>query len=64
MKILLDTQVCRDPDDDIILGTGIAGNVTCIVTGDKDLLVLKRFDSVDIVSPAEFSRYEAVKRSG
>jgi len=64
IPVVLENQVCRDPDDDIILGTAIAGSVTCIITGDKDLLVLKRFDSVDIVSPAEFSRYEVVRRSG
>jgi len=57
----LERPVCRDPDDDVILGTAIAGRVACIVTGDKDLLILKRFGSVDIVSPAEFSAYEAAK---
>ena len=54
-----DTQICRDPDDDAILGTAIAGNADCIVTGDNDLLVLERFQGVDIISPAEFARYEA-----
>ncbi|MGC8786092.1 MAG: putative toxin-antitoxin system toxin component, PIN family [Anaerolineae bacterium] len=34
---------CRDPDDDAILGTAIAGNAACIVTGDDDLLIVKRF---------------------
>ena len=55
----LDDPVCRDPDDDTILGTAIAGAAICIVTGDKDLLVLKRFESIDIVSPSTFSDYEA-----
>ena len=54
-----DTQICRDPDDDAILGTAIAGNADCIVTGDNDLLVLERFQGVDIISPSEFARYEA-----
>ena len=36
----LELAVCRDPDDDFILGTAIAGNAECIVTGDKDLLVI------------------------
>ena len=58
---VLENPVCRDPDDDIILGTALAGDVVCIVTGDKDLLVLKRFESVNIVSPAEFSAYEAAR---
>ena len=59
--VALERPVCRDPDDDLILGTAIAGSAACIVTGDKDLLSLERFSSVDIVSPAEFSAYEAAK---
>jgi len=58
----LDSPVCRDPDDDTILGTALGGDAACIVTGDKDLLVPKQFGSVDIVSPAEFSTYEAVRQ--
>lgn len=57
----LGATVCRDPDDDAVLGTAIAGNATCIVTGDNDLLVISRFRGVDIVRPAEFAKYEAVK---
>ena len=55
-------QICRDPDDDAILGTAVAGNADCIVTGDSDLLVLERFRDVDIISPSEFAGYE-VQRS-
>lgn len=58
-----DRQICRDPDDDAILGTAIAGNVDCIVTGDSDLLVLERFQGVDIISPSEFVRYESESQS-
>jgi len=57
----LGTAVCRDPDDDAILGTAIAGKATCIVTGDNDLLIIKQFRTVDIVRPAEFAEYEAAK---
>jgi putative PIN family toxin of toxin-antitoxin system len=53
--------VCRDPDDDAILGTAIAGGAACIITGDADLLVIKQFRAVDIVRPAEFADYEADK---
>lgn len=53
-----DTQICRDPDDDAILGTAVAGNADCIITGDNDLLVLERFLDVDIISPSEFAQYE------
>ena len=37
----LERQVCRDPDDDNILAAAMSGNCDCIITGDKDLLVLK-----------------------
>ena len=57
--VTFEEQVCRDPDDDAILATAVAGNANCIVTGDSDLLVLERFGDVDIVAPSEFARYEA-----
>jgi len=50
----LDHQLCRDQDDDTIIGTALAGDCACIVTGDKDLLVLQRIQGVRIVSPNEF----------
>ncbi|WP_198807738.1 putative toxin-antitoxin system toxin component, PIN family [Leptolyngbya sp. BL0902] len=58
------SQICRDADDDNVLGTAIAGNAVCIVTGDKDLLSLNPFQSVDILSPAEFAAYEERLWSG
>ena len=57
-----ETQICRDPDDDAILGTAVAEDADCIVTGDNDLLVLERFQGVDIIAPSDFVRYE-VERS-
>ena len=54
----LDSPVCRDPDDDNILATAVTGNCECLLTGDKDLLVLKRFQGVDILSPGDFEEYE------
>lgn len=56
--VTFETQICRDPDDDAILGTAVAGNADCIVTGDNDLLIIGRFRGVDIISPSEFVRYE------
>ncbi len=56
--IPLDKPVCRDADDDNILAAAVAGNCEYIITGDKDLLVLKRFQDIDILSPSEFQAYE------
>jgi putative PIN family toxin of toxin-antitoxin system len=53
--IPLAADLCRDPDDVKILGLAIAANADCIVTGDKDLLVLKKFQGVPIVTPRSFS---------
>lgn len=55
----LTAPVCRDPDDDLVLATAVTGACRCIVTGDKDLLVLLQYGGVSIVSPADFARYEA-----
>ncbi len=54
----LDKPVCRDADDDNILATAMAGDCECIITGDKDLLVLKHFQGIDILSPSDFQEYE------
>jgi putative PIN family toxin of toxin-antitoxin system len=50
----LESQVCRDPDDDNILAAAVSGNCDCIITGDKDLLVLKKYEGVEIFSPRDF----------
>lgn len=50
----LANPICRDPDDDWVLATAAAGEVDVIVTGDEDLLVLKRFGSIPIVNPRGF----------
>ena len=60
--VTFEEQICRDPDDDAILGTAVAGNADCIVTGDSDLLVLERFRDVDIISPSEFAGYEVERQ--
>jgi putative PIN family toxin of toxin-antitoxin system len=54
----LDIPVCRDPDDDLILGTAMAGNCRCLVTGDQDLLLLDRYCGIAILSPSGFWKYE------
>ena len=45
---------CRDPKDNKFLELAVAGNADCIVTGDKDLLVLNPFRGIKIISPADF----------
>lgn len=50
---VLSERVCRDPDDDAILATALSAKADAIVTGDNDLLVLKRFRGISILSPRD-----------
>lgn len=45
--------VARDPDDDEVLALAFAAQVDLIVSGDDDLLALKTFRGIPIVTPAE-----------
>ena len=45
---------CPEASDLMVLGTAIAGGAECIVTGDKDLLVVQSFGEVAILSPRAF----------
>ncbi len=54
----LDSRVCRDPDDDRVLAAALAGGCDCIVTGDKDLLVIESFRGIPIVAPGAFWKNE------
>ncbi len=46
--------LCRDPHDNYLLETCAAGHADVLVTGDKDLLVLKSFEATVIVTPKQF----------
>lgn len=43
-----------DPTDTIFLVCAISCNAACIVSGDKHLLKLKKFNSIPIFSPTQF----------
>jgi putative PIN family toxin of toxin-antitoxin system len=46
-------DVCRDPDDVHVLGLALSAQVDMVITGDQDLLVLKAFKGIPILSPRE-----------
>jgi hypothetical protein len=46
--------VCRDPDDDHLLGCAVAGGVEYLVTGDADLLGLGQFRGTSIMDARTF----------
>ncbi len=59
----LEKEVCRDIDDVKILGLAEVAKPDYIITGDKDLLVLKKFHSVPIITPREFWEISKSKRT-
>jgi putative PIN family toxin of toxin-antitoxin system len=52
--------VCRDADDDEVLAVAIASQADCIITGDDDLLSLKTFQDIPIITPDEAVKILAV----
>lgn len=54
---------CRDPADEMVLGLIEPGRIDVIVTGDKDLLVVKRFGKATIVTPRQFWEWAAEERT-
>ena len=59
--VKLAAPICRDPDDDWVLATALAGKARAIVTGDDDLLVLRRHRGIRILSPRKFLKSAAKK---
>ncbi len=55
----LSKPISRDPDDDWILATAVVGGCDCLITGDKDLLTLERYEGIPIFRPAAFWAFEA-----
>lgn len=51
-------KICRDKDDDHVIAAAIMADVDCIVSGDDDLLVLKKAHGIPIVSPRDFWKFE------
>lgn len=47
-------MIAHDPPDNRVLECAVSAGSDFIVTGDKDLLRLKRYDGIRIVSVAEF----------
>jgi putative PIN family toxin of toxin-antitoxin system len=47
-------RICRDPNDDMIIACAVDGEVDYIVTGDEDLLILKRYKDIVIINPRNF----------
>lgn len=49
-----DLKICRDPDDDKFINCAIDAKAIYIVSGDNDLLDIKNFAGIEIVTAREF----------
>ena len=58
LPVVVEPHVCRDPDDLPVLGTALAAHARALVTGDRDLLALRRHGRVRILAPRDFWRFE------
>lgn len=52
---MIPVSICRDPEDNKVLEAALAAFPdVVVVTGDQDLLTLKNFHDIPILSPREF----------
>ncbi|MEZ4972860.1 MAG: putative toxin-antitoxin system toxin component, PIN family [Cyclobacteriaceae bacterium] len=49
-----DIKICRDPKDNFILSLANDGKANFLVTGDKDLLTIKKIGRTKIIGFSEF----------
>ena len=49
-----DLKICRDHDDDKFINCAIDAKAIYIVSGDSDLLTIKNFAGIEIVTAREF----------
>ena len=49
--------VCRDSKDNMFLSLAVSTQANCIISGDKDLLILHPFNGIPILTPADFLKY-------
>lgn len=57
----LDTPICRDRDDDLVLATALAGECAAIISGDQDLLIVDPFRAIRILTPSAFWQWESAQ---
>lgn len=54
VEVISEVDLCRDPDDNHLLALCKDGKADLLITGDKVLLVLKKFGKTRILAPADF----------
>lgn len=54
VEIFGTVTICRDPEDNMLLECADRSKAQLLVTGDKDLLVIRNYKQVEIVTPAAY----------
>ena len=54
VDVSIKVNACRDPKDNKFLELALTGKSDCVITGDKDLLVLHPFHGISILTPGDF----------
>ena len=54
VNVTSEISQCRDPKDNFLLSLAIDGKADFLLTGDKDLLVLKKIGNTEIKTISEF----------
>jgi putative PIN family toxin of toxin-antitoxin system len=61
IPVAVPADACRDRSDLKVLGTALAGDASCIISGDNDLLEMVSFRDVKMLSPRMF--WELLRKS-
>ena len=54
VEVTSEVDACRDPKDNFLLALAKDSQADFLITGDKDLLVLKQFENTQILSFVDF----------
>ena len=57
IKNVYNEKYSRDPDDDKFVNCAKSGGASYIVSGDKDLLVLKKIGDLEIITASNFLKF-------
>lgn len=50
----IQTEICRDPDDEKFISCAVISDTGIIISGDKDLLELSGYKGIQILKPRSF----------